>query len=414
MTKQPNHRFLAALAVVLALALVAGVTGPAAAQEKGKGKKPNVVMLMSDDVGWGDYGCYHGGAALGHPTPNIDRLAKEGAMFTSWYGQASCTAGRASFMTGRIPIRSALSVVVVPGDPNGLTQDTPTIAEFYQKNGYSTYFSGKWHLGDVEKFYPINHGFDEMKHFAAYYPGVYGYEDTSPNAHPWFPKYNKEYWEMYQKVVNRYEWEGTAGKPAVKGNNGAVITLENLADFDVRQTDSAVAYIKQHAKDGKPFFMSVNFMAMHQPTSPNKAFQGKSRLGNYSDKMMEMDSNIGRIMDAIRAEAPDTIVIHTADNGAWQDAWPDAGTNPFRGEKGTGFEGGLPGAGHHVGAGQDSGRAGAHRNDVAHGRVAHDRHDGRAHAAGKRRDEGQQRQADLLRRHRQQCLRHGQGKTFGA
>ena len=282
---------------------------------------------------------YFGGAALGHPTPNIDRLAKEGVTFTSWYGQASCTAGRASFMTGRIPIRTALSVVVVPGDPNGLDSDTPTIAEFYQKNGYQTYFSGKWHLGDVEKFYPINHGFDEMKHFAAYYPGVYGYEDTSPNAHPWFPTYNKEYWDMYQKVVNRYEWEGTAGKPAVKGNNGAVITLENLADFDVRQTDSAVAYIKQHAKDAKPFFMSVNFMAMHQPTSPNKAFQGKSHLGNYSDKMLEMDANIGRIMDAIRAEAPDTIVIHTADNGAWQDAWPDAGTNPFRGEKGTGFEG---------------------------------------------------------------------------
>ena len=125
----------------------------------------------------------------------------------------------------------------------------------------------------------------------------------------------------------------------MKGNNGAEITLENLADFDVRQTDSAVAYIKQHAKDAKPFFMDVNFMAMHQPTSPNKAFQGKSHLGNYSDKMLEMDANIGRIMDAIRAEAPDTIVIHTADNGAWQDAWPDAGTNPYRGEKGTGFEG---------------------------------------------------------------------------
>ena len=100
-------------------------------------------------------------------------------MFTSWYGQASCTAGRASFMTGRIPIRTALSVVVVPGDPNGLDADTPTIAEFYQKNGYQTYFSGKWHLGDVPKFYPIEHGFDEMKQFAAYYPGVYAYSDTA-------------------------------------------------------------------------------------------------------------------------------------------------------------------------------------------------------------------------------------------
>ena len=321
--------FFIAVFAVLQLAAM-----PAQAQ-----KKPNVVVLMSDDVGWGDYGAYFGGAALGHPTPNIDRMAKEGALFTSWYGQASCTAGRASFMTGRIPIRSALSVVVVPGDANGLTAETPTIAEFFRKNGYSTYFSGKWHLGDVPKFYPIEHGFDEMKQFAAYYPGVYGYNDISNNAHPWFPIYNKAYWEEYQKVVNLYEWEGTAGKPAVKGDNGAMITLKNLADFDMRQTDSAIEYIRKHAKGDKPFFMNVNFMKMHQPTSPNKMFLGKSRLGSYSDSMLEMDYNIGRIMDVIREVAPDTIVVHTADNGAWQDAWPDAGTNPFRGEKGTGFEG---------------------------------------------------------------------------
>ena len=150
--------------------------------------KPNVVMLMSDDVGWGDYGVYYGGAALGHPTPNIDRLAKEGAVFTSWYGQASCTAGRASFMTGRIPVRTALSVVVVPGDPNGLDADTPTIAEFFKKNGYQTYFSGKWHLGDVEKFYPIEHGFDEMKQFAAYYPGVYALRGHGAQCAPIVPE----------------------------------------------------------------------------------------------------------------------------------------------------------------------------------------------------------------------------------
>src|SRR5277367_5367221 len=106
-------------------------------------KKPNIVMLMTDDTGWNDFGAYGGGANLGHPTPNIDQVAREGALFTSWYGQASCTAGRASFITGRIPIRSALSVVVVPGDENGLTKNTPTIAEFFQKNGYGTYFSGK-------------------------------------------------------------------------------------------------------------------------------------------------------------------------------------------------------------------------------------------------------------------------------
>ena len=135
-----------------ALALVALTACSFVSTAQAADKKPNVVMLMSDDVGWGDYGAYFGGAALGHPTPNIDKIAREGAVFTNWYGQASCTAGRASFITGRIPVRTALSVVVVPGDPNGLTADTPTIAEFYKKNGYQTYFSGKWHLGDVENF----------------------------------------------------------------------------------------------------------------------------------------------------------------------------------------------------------------------------------------------------------------------
>jgi len=338
--KDPTYRSKFSLLAMAMLGSLVFAADPAMAQ-----KKPNVVMLMSDDAGWADFGAYLGGAALGHPTPNIDRIAKEGAMFTNWYGQASCTAGRASFMTGRIPIRSALSVVVVPGDPNGLKKETPTIAEFYQKNGYSTYFSGKWHLGDVAKFYPIEHGFDEMKQFAAYYPGVYGYSDTSRYAHPWFPKGNDEYWKTYQSVVNLYEWEGVAGQPAVKGDNGAVITLENLAEFDMRQTDSAIAYIKKHAKDSKPFFMDVNFMKLHQPTSPNRMFAGKTHLGDYSDSVLELDYNVGRIMDVIRAEAPDTIVIFTADNGAWQDAWPDAGTHPYRGEKGSSFEAGwrVPG-----------------------------------------------------------------------
>ena len=108
-------------------------------------------------------------------------------MFTSWYGQASCTAGRASFMTGRIPIRSALSIVVAPGDQNSLRKETPTIAEFFKKNGYTTYFSGKWHLGDKPDSYPIEHGFDEMKAFAAYYPGVYTYSDTNTWFHPVVP-----------------------------------------------------------------------------------------------------------------------------------------------------------------------------------------------------------------------------------
>jgi arylsulfatase A-like enzyme len=137
-------RAAGALAIGLSLSALPLIAPAAQAQ-----KRPNIVMLMTDDTGWNDFGAYsNGGAALGHPTPNVDQIAKEGAVFTNWYGQASCTARRASFITGRIPIRSALSIVVAPGDENFLHKETPTIAEFFQKNGYTTYFSGKWHMGD--------------------------------------------------------------------------------------------------------------------------------------------------------------------------------------------------------------------------------------------------------------------------
>jgi arylsulfatase len=147
---------------------------------------------------------------------------------------------------------------------------------------------------------------------------------------------------MFNDLVNRYAWEGVAGQPAKKLE---LIDYADLATFDNRQEQSAVEYIKKHAKDDKPFFMDVNFMKMHNPTNAAPKFAGKSRLGDYSDSMLELDDDIGRVMDAIRAEAPNTIVIVTADNGAWQDAYPDAGTTPFRGEKGSAFEGGwrVPG-----------------------------------------------------------------------
>ncbi len=263
-------------------------------------------------------------------------------MFTNWYGQASCTAGRASFITGRTPIRSALSIVVAPGDENRLRQQTPTIAEFFRNNGYSTYFSGKWHLGDKPDAYPIAHGFDEMKNFAAYYAGVYAYNDADKWFHPWFPSFNPAYNKMYDDIVNLGEWEGTAGQPA---KMDGIITYDSLATFDIRQSDNAIQYIRQHAHSGRPFFMDVNFIKLHNPTNAAPEFRGKSHLGDYSDSLMELDTDIGRIMQAVRAEAPDTIVIITADNGAWLDAYPDAGTTPFCGEKGSPFEGGwrVPG-----------------------------------------------------------------------
>ena len=324
---------------VLALTAVAAVAAtPAYAQQK-----PNIVMLMTDDTGWNDFGAYsNGGAALGHPTPNVDRIAKEGAVFTNWYGQASCTAGRASFMTGRIPVRSALSIVVAPGDENALRKETPTIAEFFKKNGYTTYFSGKWHMGDKPEAYPIAHGFDEMKNFAAYYAGVYTYDYTDKWFHPWFPSYNPQFAKYFSENVNLAEWEGTAGQPA---KNLGKITYERMATFDEDQATNAVNYIKEHAKDGKPFFMDVNYLKMHNPTNAAPDFAGKSHLGDYSDSLMELDADIGKVMDEIRKDAPNTIVIVTADNGAWLDAYPDAGTTPFRGEKGSPFEGGwrVPG-----------------------------------------------------------------------
>jgi arylsulfatase A-like enzyme len=326
-----KRKLLARLGIAV-LAITGLAFGSALAAE---GKKPNIVMLMQDDTGWTDFGAYLGGAALGHPTPNVDQLAKEGVMFSNWYGQASCTAGRSSFMTGRYPIRTALSVVVAPGDKNSIRKQTPTIAEFFKKNGYRTYFSGKWHLGDKPDAYPIEHGFDEMKNFAAYYAGVYTYNYTNEWFHPWFPTYNKELNKKYNEIVNLYEWEGEAGKPAKKG---PLIDWDYLAELDVNQAKNAVEYIKKHANDDKPFFMDVNWMKMHNPNNPSKEFAGKSRLGRYSDSLMEMDHNIGLVMDAIRKYAPNTIVITTADNGAWQDAWPDAGANPFRGMKGTAFE----------------------------------------------------------------------------
>ena len=296
---------------------------------------PNVVVIMTDDVGWGDPNSY--GFDRGVKTPNLNRLAAEGVRFTSWYGQSSCTAGRASFMTGRIPIRSGLSVVVAPGDPNYLRPSVPTIAEFFKKNGYQTYFSGKWHLGDKPDAFPINHGFDEMKHFLAYYAGVYAYTDTV--LHPTFPRNDPEFMKMYWGVVDDGEWEGKTGEQPrrVVEHFG----YNDLATIDDEQAASAVDYMKAHYKDAKPFFMYVAFMKLHNPNNPAPEWKGKSHLSNYLDALMELDANTGKVVNAIKDLGIDrnTIVLWTTDNGPWIDAYPDAGYTPFRAAKGTTFEG---------------------------------------------------------------------------
>ena len=158
-----------------------------------------------------------------------------------------------------------------------------------------------------------------MKNFAAYYAGVYTYDYTDKWFHPWFPSYNPQFAKYFSENVNLAEWEGTAGQPA---KNLGKITYERMATFDEDQATNAVNYIKEHAKDGKPFFMDVNYLKMHNPTNAAPDFAGKSHLGDYSDSLMELDADIGKVMDEIRKDAPNTIVIVTADNGAWLDAYP--------------------------------------------------------------------------------------------
>ncbi len=325
----------AAFVAAVTFALVVCSSTPTFAQQK----KPNFIMIMTDDVGWGDLGCYGGGENRGCPTPNLDRIASEGMRFTNYYGQASCTAGRASFITGRIPIRTALSTVLAPGDLNGLKKEDPTIAEALKKLGYQTAMWGKWHLGDTPETFPTAHGFDEMHYMLPYYAGVYAY-DYLP-LQPDFPIHNKKFMEAWSKV-DLSQWEGKAGETpkVVKKKFG----YEDLATVDDIIREDAVKYIKTHAQDDKPFFMYLCFMKVHNPNNPSPRFKGKSPGGGrYLDALMELDDNSGQIMQAVRDAgiSENTLVVWTTDNGAWVDAWPDAGYTPFRGMKGSSYEGGY-------------------------------------------------------------------------
>ena len=323
-----------------AFALAAAATGFSSAPTNAQqASKPNVIMIMTDDVGWGDLGSYGGGIMRGAPTPNLDRMAAEGMRFLNYYGQASCTAGRASFITGRIPIRTALSSVLIPGDPNGITSETPTIAEALKKGGYETVMFGKWHLGDKPENFPTAHGFDEMYNMLPYYAGVYAYDD--PNLHPNFPFKDAQFMKTWSEF-NRSEYEGKAGQsPKIVKQT---FNYDDLAVADDQMRANAVDWIKSHSRDAKPFFMYVAFEKVHNSNNPSPRWKGKSPgSGNYLDALMEMDDNSGQVIQAVRDAgiSDKTLIIWTTDNGAWIDAWPDAGYTPFRGEKGSAFEGGF-------------------------------------------------------------------------
>ena len=308
------------------------------------GRKPNIILILSDDFGYGDGGAYGGGEGRGMPTPSLDRLAAEGMTFYSFYGQPSCTPGRAAVQTGRIPNRSGMTTVAFQGQGGGMPAAEWTLASVLKQGGYQTFFTGKWHLGEADYALPTAQGYDEMKYVGLYHLNAYTYADPK-----WFPSMPAELREMFVRVT-KGALSGTAGGPTVedfKINGEYVDTpdqkLVGIPFLDKYIEKASIDYLDKAAKADTPFFMSINFMKVHQPNMPAPEFEGKSiSKSKYADSLVENDTRIGRIMDKVRALGLDknTYVFWTTDNGAWQDVYPDAGYTPFRGTKGTVREGG--------------------------------------------------------------------------
>ena len=301
------------------------------------GSKPNIVLLVADDTGYSDLGAYLGGKSRGMDTPNIDSMAKNGMLFTDFYGQPSCTPGRAAIYTGRYPNRSGMTTVAMPGQGGGLPAAEWTLASVLKQAGYNTYFVGKWHLGEADYSLPIAHGFDKMENVLLYHLDAmdYGLPD-------WHLQQTPEQKAYFRRVTKGF-LEGVAGKPAVEAIPYDKITTEVLSEIDVVTTRKSVAEMERLAKAGKPFLMSINFAANHQPNLPSKDFVGKSAVKTkYGDKVVELDAHVGTLLKKIKdlGIEENTLIFFTVDNGAWQDVHPDAGSTPFRGSKGTVREGG--------------------------------------------------------------------------
>ena len=326
-------------AVALVFTLAALAVPDAHAQQK-----PNIILIVSDDTGYGDLGPYGGGEGRGMPTPNIDRLSAEGMTFFSFYAQPSCTPGRAALLTGRIPNRSGMTTVAFQGQGGGLPAAEWTLGSVLKKADYQTFFTGKWHLGEADYAMPTAQGYDEMKYVGLYHLNAYTYANPT-----WFPDMDPKLREMFTKVT-KGSLSGKAGEKAkedFKINGQYVDTPEKgvvgIPFFDGYIEKAALEYLDKVAKSDKPFFAHVNFMKVHQPNLPHPDYIHKSlSKSKYADSVVELDAHIGAIMDKVRALGLDknTFVFYTTDNGAWQDVYPDAGYTPFRGTKGTVREGG--------------------------------------------------------------------------
>ncbi len=309
-----------------------------------KSDRPNILLIVSDDTGWGDLGPYLGGKARGMQTPNFDKLASEGMTFTNFYGQPSCTPGRAAIQTGRIPNRSGMTTVAFQGQGGGLPAAEWTLGSVLKKAGYDTYFTGKWHLGESDYALPNAQGYDKMKYAFLYHLNAYTYGDPK-----WFPAMDPKVREMFQRVT-KGALSGNAGEPAnqVFSVNGEYVDtpeegVVGIPYLDAYVEEAATEFLEDAAKSDKPFFINVNFMKNHQPNMPAPEFENKSiSKSKYSDSVYELDTRVGRLLKKLDelGMAENTIVFYTVDNGAWQDVYPDAGYTPFRGTKGTVREGG--------------------------------------------------------------------------
>ena len=332
---------VAATLIVWGPAAQAQGSAPAAAQAK----KPNILLIVSDDTGWGDLGAYLGGARRGMPTPNMDELAAEGMVFTNFYGQPSCTPGRAAIQTGRIPNRSGMTTVAFQGQGGGLPKAEWTLASVLKQGGYKTYFTGKWHLGEADYALPNAQGYDVMKYAFLYHLNAYTYPDPK-----WFPGMSPDLRHMFD-TVTKGALSGNAGGPVkedFKVNGEYVDTPDKgvvgIPFLDAYVEKAAVEFLEEAAKaPNTPFFINVNFMKNHQPNLPAPEFVGKSlSKSKYADSVVELDARIGNVLKKLDqlGLADNTLVVYTVDNGAWQDVYPDAGYTPFRGTKGTVREGG--------------------------------------------------------------------------
>jgi arylsulfatase len=330
-------------ALAIALPLLAALAAPAAAQSPAPAKKPNILVLFGDDVGYWNPSIYNRGM-MGYRTPNIDRIAHEGAVFTDAYAQQSCTAGRAAFITGQSPVRTGLTKVGLPGAPEGLSAKDPTIAELLKAQGYATGQFGKNHLGDRNEFFPTVHGFDEF--FGNLYHLNAEEEPENPD-YPKDPAFKQKYGPRgaFKCVATSTDTPGEDPRFGKWGKqqceDTGPLSKKRMETFDDEVMAATLDFIdRQHGAD-KPFFVWFNTTRMHIWTHLKPESQGKTGLGVYPDGMVEHDAHIGQLLAKLDqlGIADDTIVIWTTDNGAEVMSWPDGGTTPFRGEKNTNWEG---------------------------------------------------------------------------